>query len=117
MARVSAYLNRPLNRSLNRSLTRSLSRHTTVMLGGARRPPPPNYIAIACRAVSELIRIDKRLRPYMEEQRRILEDYRLRQEFEAALRKVYGASVLAALPCHPLLNHARFQASVTRPFS
>jgi len=90
---------RRLNRPLNLSLNRSLSRHTTVMLDGARRQPRPNYIAIACRAISELIRIDKRLGPFMEEQRRILERELRRQEFEAALRKVYGEAAMAAVSC------------------
>jgi hypothetical protein len=60
------------------------------MVGGARRPPPPNYLAIACRLFKQVIKIDKRLRPYMEEQRRLLEQMDWEREVEAMLRKVYG---------------------------
>ena len=60
------------------------------MLGGARRPPPPNYLSLACRALAEVIRIDKRLRPHMEEQQRMVENYFWAQEREAAILKVYG---------------------------
>jgi len=78
------------DKCLNRSLTRCVLRHTTRMLGGARRPPPPDYLALACRALNEVIRIDQRLLPFMAEQREMLERWILDQEIEASLRKVYG---------------------------
>jgi len=78
------------NKHLNRSLNRCILRPATRMLGGARRPPPPNYLALACRAIEEVIRIDKRLLPFMAEQREILERRLFGQEIEAALLRVYG---------------------------
>jgi len=77
-------------RNLCRSANRCPTRPATRMLGGARRPPPPNYLALACRALEEVIRIDKRLLPYMEEQKRMLENYLWAQKCEAAMHKVYG---------------------------
>ena len=77
-------------RHLNRHRNRGILRHATRMLGGAHRPRPPNYLALASRAIAEVIKLDKRLRPFMLEQRRMLEQWRLDQEIEAALRKVYG---------------------------
>jgi len=74
----------------NRHRDRVLSRHTTRMLGGVHRTPPPNDLAIACRALTEVIKIDKRLRPYMQEQIR-LEEERVRHEpIKAALDRIYG---------------------------
>ena len=77
-------------RHLNRHRHRGTLRHTTRMLGGAHRPRPPNYLALASSAIAEVIKLDKRLRPFMLEQRQRLEQWRLNQEIEAALRKVYG---------------------------
>jgi hypothetical protein len=70
------------------------------MLGGARRPPPPNYLALTCRALEELLRIDKRLLPFMAEQKRALKEYQESQVREEALRKVYG-------PCESAIPNLR----------
>jgi hypothetical protein len=90
------FLNFPI--FLMRNLNRRLARHSTRMLGGARRPRQPNYLLLACRALSELIKIDARLRPFMEEQQRMLEQDAWNQECEAALRKVYGPPKADAPP-------------------
>jgi hypothetical protein len=71
------------------------------MLGDARRPPRPNYLAIACSALNELIKIDKRLRPFMHEEREKLARRLRDQEVRAALRKVYGEDPVAAIPSPP----------------
>ena len=60
------------------------------MLGGARRPPSTNWLSLACQALAEVIRIDERLRPYIAEQKRMLDQYLWMQECEAAIRKAYG---------------------------
>ena len=73
-----------------RSLSRRLQRYTTRMLDGARRPSPPDYLRLAGRALAEVLRIDQRLLPYMAEQKRMLENYLWMQQWEAALRRVYG---------------------------
>jgi hypothetical protein len=82
------------------------------MLGGARRPPPPNYLAIACSALREVIRIDKRLLPYMAEQKQMLERWLLDKEIEASLRKVYGppdpAHVKPSVNMSPAPSAAQF---------
>jgi len=62
------------------------------MLGGVSRPPPPNYLAIACRALEGVIRLDKRLRPFMQEQARLAQDYQWHREAKAAVARVYGPS-------------------------
>jgi hypothetical protein len=77
-------------RNINRCPHRNTLRPSTRMLDGVRRPSPPNYLSIACRAFEEVIRIDKRLRPYMEEQTQLLDQWRRDQEIQAALRKIYG---------------------------
>ena len=79
-----------LHRKTNHRTPRRLRRYTTRMLGGARRPPPTDWLRLACRALEEVIRIDNRLRPYMAEQNRMLDNYWRSREAEAALRKVYG---------------------------
>ena len=77
-------------RSLNRTLGRSLLRPTTRMLGSVRGPRPPNHLALACRALREAIRIGRRLRPFLAEQRRLLESHHINLEARAALDRVYG---------------------------
>ena len=84
--------------NLNRALNRQLDRHTTRMLGGGRRPPPPDYFALTCRAFEEVLKINNRLSPFMQEQKRMLEDWLWRQEVEAALRKVYGDPACNDIP-------------------
>jgi hypothetical protein len=65
-------------------------RYATRMLGGVHRPPPPNYLAIACRLFNQAIKIRKRLWPYMEEQRQLLERLNFERDVTAMLREVYG---------------------------
>ncbi len=78
-------------RSLSHRVGRhSLARYTSRMLGGARRPREPDYLALACRAFEEVIRIDQRLRPYMEEEQRLLNEYIEDEKRAVALRNVYG---------------------------
>lgn len=55
------------------------------MLGGARRPRPKNDLAVICRALNLLIKPDKSLYPYLEEQQRNLEDWLHMQKFYRAL--------------------------------
>jgi hypothetical protein len=74
----------------SRHRDRVLLRHTIRMLGGVHRPPPPNYLAIACRALEQVIKIDKRLRPYMQEQIRLEKERVFREPIKAALDRVYG---------------------------
>ena len=86
-------------RKLSRNLDRRCDRHSTRMLGGARRPRPPNYLAIACRALNQYIRLAKRRAkndPHIFGPRAhdyYLDTLRMEQrerEAEAALLKVYG---------------------------
>lgn len=77
-------------RSLNRLYTRSLTRHASRMLGGVHRPRPPDLLAIACRALERVVKIDKSLRPFMQDQTRIMQDWLWRQEVDATVRKVYS---------------------------
>jgi len=77
-------------RNLNRHLNRSNLRHTTRMLGGVHRPPPPNYLGMACRALKQVIKLDKRLRPCIQEQIRLHQEQLVRVQVEAALDRVYG---------------------------
>ena len=77
-------------RSRKRTHTRSLSRHTSRMLGGLHRPRPPDYLAMACRALRQIAKIDKSLRPFMKDQVRMVEDWLRSQEIAAVLRKVYS---------------------------
>jgi hypothetical protein len=102
-------------RSLNRHRNCRPTRHTTRMLNGVRRPPPPNYLALACRALEEVIRIDKRLLPYMAEQKQLLEQWLFRQEVEAALQKVYGQATCQNPPEQSVTHWcATSSASVNR---
>src|ERR1035438_3606385 len=77
-------------RNLYRPTGRCTMRRTTRMLAAAHRPAPPDYLALACRALSEVMRIDKRLRPYMEEQKQMMERRLFEREIDDALRKIYG---------------------------
>ena len=89
-----------LNRGLNRGLYRPLDRYSTRMLSGAQRPPPVNYLRLACRALSEHIRIAKRMaKQWPELFDNVANDRRARElehqraldaEVQAALNKVYG---------------------------
>ena len=76
--------------SLLRKTTRRPARLATRMLGGARRPPPTNWLGLACRALKEVLRLDQRLRPYMAQQRELYERSLFAQEINAALCKIYG---------------------------
>lgn len=76
--------------ALSRSTNRRLPRPTTRMLGGARRPRPVNQIALICRAMAEVIRIDRHLKPWLEEQARLAAQRRWMETWEPALLKVYG---------------------------
>ena len=78
------------SRYLNRRTRRRSVRYASRMLDGARRPPLTNYLALACRAIEEVFRIGKRLRPFMDEQAEILKESIRQKEIQAALRKVYG---------------------------
>ena len=77
-------------RNLSRHHDRVLRRHTTRMLGGVHRPPPPNYLAIACRALNEVLRIDRRLQPYLPEQIQLEQDRVFHTQVRAAIDRVYG---------------------------
>jgi hypothetical protein len=79
-----------LARNLNRSPFRKTLRHTTRMLGGVRRPAPPNYLALACQALAEVIKIDERMRPHLDQQVENLKRWRRSVELQALLDKVYG---------------------------
>ena len=83
-------------RKLGRSLNRRCDHYATKMLGGARRP---NYLAIACRALTEYLRIAKRMAkrdPHLFGPRAreyYLDTLRLErqeQECQVALDEVYG---------------------------
>jgi hypothetical protein len=69
------------------------------MLGGARRPRPPNYLAMACRVLNQYLRLANRMAKedphifgpcshhyYLD----TLEMEQQERETEAALRRVYG---------------------------
>ena len=84
-------------RKLNCSLNRRCWRYATKMLGGARRP---NYLAVACSALNQYLRIAKRMakedphlfgphaRQYFLD---TLAMQREEQESQAALQRVYGS--------------------------
>ena len=82
-------------RPLVRNLNRQLGHYATRMLGGAARPRPPNYLAIAIRCLNEACRIHKR----MAKREPHLFDYATidRNQREAAARQHYEAEVKAAL--------------------
>lgn len=60
------------------------------MLGGTHRPRPVNQLDLACRLLNQVIRIDKRLRPFMQEQERLYKQWLWVQSWEPLFRKVYG---------------------------
>ncbi len=86
---------------MNVHLNRRLNHYTTRMLSG-RRPPPPNYLSIAVRALNAVIRSHKRLiklAPELfdyaaidREHRRMEAQRQLDQELQPALDRVYGPS-------------------------
>ncbi len=91
---------RSLNHSLNRCLDRGCSRWSTSMLGGARRPPRPNGLKLACRLLTHNLRLPNRMGkddPHLfgpPAQRYFLDTLQLErheQDVEAAIRKVYGS--------------------------
>jgi hypothetical protein len=90
-------------RSLDRGLGKRLDHYTTRMMGGLRRPPPPNYLAEACRLFSAVVRSRKRLAKLMPEyfdpdtiarrQREFIQQERDREWLETvdrALERIYG---------------------------
>lgn len=89
-----------LARTTLRRQSRSVLRYPTRMLGGARRPAPPDEIAIVCRAMSQLIKLHERMAKldpehfdYATIDRRARELERQREwraSVQAALQKVYG---------------------------
>ena len=88
------------NRSANRTLNRRLNRCSTTMLGGARRPLPPNYLSDALTAFRRAIRAHRQLMKLAPERfdHGVVEHNRVQREqgrarwqkFHAALLKVYG---------------------------
>jgi hypothetical protein len=83
------------NRKLNRRLNRRCTRYATKMLNGARRP---NYLALACSAINQALRIRARLAkedPHIfgpHSHQYYLDTLRMEREEQEreALRKVYG---------------------------
>jgi hypothetical protein len=85
---LSPFIPQPLNlRSLNHRTSRQLSRYATRMLGGACRP---DWLAIGCRLIGLILKIDDDLRPYMQEQIRLQEQRQFDQRLQAAIQRVYG---------------------------
>ena len=91
--------NRKLDRALRCPLNRRCNRYAGKMSPGTRRPARPDYLAIACRAVNQLLRLRRRMAkedPHIFGPRSsqyfldTLEMERDAQEWEAALRRVYG---------------------------
>ena len=77
-------------RSRSRSQNRRLDRYANRMVTGIPRPRPPDYLAIACRCLKAVIKMDESLNPYIEDQIR-LQQARIRdQEIDALLARVYG---------------------------
>jgi hypothetical protein len=60
------------------------------MVTGIPRPRPPDYLAIACRCLKAVIKIDESLNPYIEEQIRLEQAQAREQEIDALLARVYG---------------------------
>jgi hypothetical protein len=90
---------RKLNRSLNQNLNHGLNRYATTLVDGACRPRQPDYLRLACRALTQYLRLAKRMErqyPHIfgpQAHRYFLDTLQLekdRAETEAALRKVYG---------------------------
>ena len=78
----------------NRSRTRSrrLDRYANRMVTGIHRQRPPDYLAIACRCLKAVIKIDESLNPYIEEQVRLQQAHARDQEIDALLARVYSSS-------------------------
>lgn len=90
---------RRLQRRLCRGLNRRCLRYATTMLGGARRPRPPDELPLACRLLSQYLRLTRRMAkrdPHLfgpQAHRYFLDTLALeirQQEIQAALDKVYG---------------------------
>jgi len=79
-------------RKVTRRSARSVLRHTTRMLGGVRRPRPPDYLALYCRLLKRILKIDQSLRPFMQEQVQLFEKRPFEEEVQAALQRVYGSN-------------------------
>lgn len=77
-------------RTSRRKTTRRPYRHTTRMLNGARRPPPTNWLGLACEALEEVLRIDNLLRPFMAAEARLLEEQKKMKSVDTVLDKIYG---------------------------
>src|SRR5262252_6193155 len=82
----------PFVRILTRRHARTALRLTTRMLGGIPRPRPPDYLAIVCRLLNRVLKIDQDLRPFMQEQVQLYEKCRFQEEVQAALHRVYGSN-------------------------
>ncbi len=84
-------------RSTDRSKTRRTICHATRMLNGARRQRPPNYFALFCRAFEEVLRLNKLLAPFLEEQYKLHQEEQWRQQCRAAIDRIYGPDTSAPL--------------------
>ena len=87
-------------RGSNRTRNRGLNRFTTRMLGGLRRPPSPNSLAVACRCLKQVVRLHEKWARedselwgpgWIERDLRQLDRERTHREIEAALKRVYGS--------------------------
>ena len=74
---------------------------------GASRRREPDYLALACRAVKEAIRLGNSLRPFLHEKAREFQHSLQRQEIEAALRRVYGPGEDLNTPPQPVYPTAK----------
>jgi hypothetical protein len=83
---------RKVTRRSARSVLRHTIRYTTRMLAGVRRPRPPDYLALYCRLLKRILKIDQSLRPFMQEQVQLYEKRRFEEEVLAALQRVYGSN-------------------------
>lgn len=92
---------RKLGRPVTRRPGRRLDRYASRMLHGARRKRPLNYLAFACQAIDEAIRLSRRLQPFLADQARRAEQDRWMERWEPILRKVYGPPDPAAPPPPP----------------
>jgi hypothetical protein len=79
---------KPAIRNLTRPLCRSSLRAGFRMLGGAREP---DWLAVYCRLITLVLKLDEDLRPFMQEQQRLFEDWLRKQKVEALINKVYRA--------------------------
>lgn len=60
------------------------------MQGGARRPRPADELTVVCDAIERLLKLDLRLRPYMQEQIQLQKQRLFDQQLDEALDRVYG---------------------------